>query len=71
MKVAASAFKAYDIRGIVGQALDEDFAEHLGKAFGSEARLCGQKAVVAGLRRAATRHQGVKPCLPLGILALA
>lgn len=41
MKVAASAFKAYDIRGIVGQALDEQFAEHLGRAFGTEALKAG------------------------------
>ncbi|HEV8690744.1 MAG TPA: phosphomannomutase/phosphoglucomutase, partial [Ideonella sp.] len=48
MKVAASAFKAYDIRGIVGQALDEQFAEHLGRAFGTEAKAAGEKAVVVG-----------------------
>ncbi|WP_348754355.1 phosphomannomutase/phosphoglucomutase [uncultured Aquincola sp.] len=48
MKVTASAFKAYDIRGIVGQALDEDFAEHLGKAFGTEAVAAGEKAVAVG-----------------------
>ncbi|OYU93562.1 MAG: phosphomannomutase/phosphoglucomutase, partial [Burkholderiales bacterium PBB5] len=48
MQVQASAFKAYDIRGVVGQAIDETFAEHLGKAFGSEARAAGEKAVVVG-----------------------
>jgi len=32
MQVRASAFKAYDIRGIVDEALDERFAEHLGRA---------------------------------------
>jgi phosphomannomutase len=48
MKVAASAFKAYDIRGIVGQALDEQFAEHLGRAFGTEALKAGEKAVAVG-----------------------
>ena len=48
MKVAASAFKAYDIRGIVGQALDEQFAEHLGRAFGTEAKAAGEKAVAVG-----------------------
>jgi phosphomannomutase len=40
MNLTASAFKAYDIRGIVGQAIDADFAEHLGRAFGSEAGGC-------------------------------
>jgi phosphomannomutase len=48
MQVQASAFKAYDIRGIVGQALDEAFAEHLGRAFGSEARALGERAVAVG-----------------------
>ncbi|MBL8286987.1 MAG: phosphomannomutase/phosphoglucomutase [Rubrivivax sp.] len=48
MQVQASAFKAYDIRGIVGQALDERFAEHLGRAFGSEARAAGERAVAVG-----------------------
>jgi phosphomannomutase len=48
VQVSASAFKAYDIRGIVGAALDEAFAEHLGRAFGSEAVALGEKAVVVG-----------------------
>jgi phosphomannomutase len=48
MQVHASAFKAYDIRGIVGQTIDETFAEHLGRAFGTEARAAGEKAVVVG-----------------------
>src|SRR3954469_16232118 len=48
MQVQASAFKAYDIRGIVDQALDERFAEHLGRAFGSEALRLGDKAVAVG-----------------------
>jgi phosphomannomutase len=48
VKVAGSNFKAYDIRGVVGQTLDEAFAEHLGRAFGSEARAAGEKAVAVG-----------------------
>lgn len=48
MQVQASAFKAYDIRGIVGQGIDETFAEHLGRAFGSEAVAAGERAVVVG-----------------------
>jgi phosphomannomutase len=48
MKVAASIFKAYDIRGVVGQTIDEGFAEHLGRAFGSEAVAAGEKAVAVG-----------------------
>ncbi|MBL8349638.1 MAG: phosphomannomutase/phosphoglucomutase [Burkholderiaceae bacterium] len=48
MKVQASAFKAYDIRGVVGRDIDETFAEHLGRAFGSEALAAGEKAVAVG-----------------------
>jgi phosphomannomutase len=48
MQVHASIFKAYDIRGVVGQTLNEDLAEHLGRAFGTEARKLGEKAVAVG-----------------------
>ena len=48
MRVTASVFKAYDIRGIVGTTIDENFAEHLGRAFGTEARKLGERAVVVG-----------------------
>jgi phosphomannomutase len=48
MKVTASVFKAYDIRGVVGQTIDERFARHLGRAFGSQALAEGEKAVAVG-----------------------
>jgi phosphomannomutase len=48
MHVSPSIFKAYDIRGIVGQTIDDTFAEHLGRAFGSEAIAQGEKAVAIG-----------------------
>ncbi|KQW00430.1 phosphomannomutase/phosphoglucomutase [Rhizobacter sp. Root1221] len=48
MQVTASNFKAYDIRGIVGKTIDEAFAEHLGRAFGSAAITAGEKAVAVG-----------------------
>ncbi len=48
MQVAASIFKAYDIRGVVGQTLNESVAEHLGRAFGTEALKRGEKAVAVG-----------------------
>ena len=48
MHVHPSIFKAYDIRGIVGQTIDATFAEHLGRAFGSEAVAAGEKAVAVG-----------------------
>jgi phosphomannomutase len=48
MQVHASIFKAYDIRGVVGSTLDEALAEHLGRAFGTEALAAGEKAVAVG-----------------------
>jgi phosphomannomutase len=48
MNVTASNFKAYDIRGVVGQTISEAFAEHLGRAFGSEAVKAGELAVAVG-----------------------
>jgi phosphomannomutase len=48
MQVQPSVFKAYDIRGIVGRTIDETFAEHLGRAFGTEALQAGEKAVAVG-----------------------
>jgi phosphomannomutase len=48
MQVDPSVFKAYDIRGIVGRNIDEAFAEHLGRAFGSEAVAAGERAVAVG-----------------------
>ena len=48
MQVTASNFKAYDIRGVVGKTIDPAFAEHLGRAFGTEARHAGERAVAVG-----------------------
>jgi phosphomannomutase len=48
MQVNPTVFKAYDIRGVVGQSIDEVFAEHLGRAFGSEAVAAGERAVAVG-----------------------
>ncbi|WP_119154780.1 phosphomannomutase/phosphoglucomutase [Caldimonas tepidiphila] len=48
MQLAASIFKAYDIRGIVGKTLDEEVAEHLGRAFGTEAKQLGETTVAVG-----------------------
>jgi phosphomannomutase len=48
MQVHAPVFKAYDIRGVVGRTIDARFAEHLGRAFASEAIAAGEKAVVVG-----------------------
>ncbi len=48
MRPDPTIFKAYDIRGVVGTTLDETLAEHLGRAFGSEARARGERAVAVG-----------------------
>lgn len=48
MQVLASAFKAYDIRGVVGAGIDAAFAEHLGRAFGTAAIQAGERAVAVG-----------------------
>jgi phosphomannomutase len=48
MQVNPTVFKAYDIRGVVGQTIDEAFAEHLGRAFGSEAVAAGERGVAVG-----------------------
>ncbi|HWI12359.1 MAG TPA: phosphomannomutase/phosphoglucomutase [Burkholderiaceae bacterium] len=48
MQLSASAFKAYDIRGVVGRDIDAAFAEQLGRAFGSAAIAAGERAVAVG-----------------------
>lgn len=48
VKINPSIFREYDIRGVVGQDLDEEFANILGKAYGTYLRGVGTKdAVVA------------------------
>jgi len=48
MTVPASIFRAYDIRGVVGDTLTEDGVEQIGQAIGSEAQARGDKAVIVG-----------------------
>ena len=43
-----SIFKAYDIRGIVGDTLTADVVRAIGRAVASEAKVLGQKAFVIG-----------------------
>lgn len=45
---SSSIFKAYDIRGIVGDTLTDETVEAIGRAVASEARSLGQKAFVIG-----------------------
>ena len=48
MQIAPEIFKAYDIRGIVGQSLTPQSVELIGRAIGSEALQQGNQAVVVG-----------------------
>ena len=48
MQVAASIFKAYDIRGIVPATVTEEIAEGIGKAFGTIALAQGEGTVAVG-----------------------
>ncbi|MFZ4285745.1 phosphomannomutase/phosphoglucomutase [Variovorax sp. HJSM1_2] len=48
MQIAASIFKAYDIRGIVPSTVTEAVAEGIGKAFGTIALAEGEKTVAVG-----------------------
>ena len=48
MQVAASIFKAYDIRGIVPATVTEAVAEGIGKAFGTIALAQGETVVAVG-----------------------
>lgn len=47
-KVPASIFRAYDIRGVVGETLTPAIAYQIGRAFGTEAWECGEQSVVVG-----------------------
>ncbi len=46
--ISSSIFKAYDIRGIVGETLTADVVYQLGRALGSEAYFRGEQVVVVG-----------------------
>lgn len=48
INLSKSIFKAYDIRGIVGQTLDAQVARQIGQAFGTAALAKGEKTVVIG-----------------------
>ncbi len=48
MQASASIFKAYDIRGIVPATINAEFAEALGKAFGTVAIKAGEPTVAVG-----------------------
>jgi phosphomannomutase/phosphomannomutase/phosphoglucomutase len=47
-QVVESIFRAYDIRGVVDEALTDETVELIGRALGSEVILSGQKKIVIG-----------------------
>ena len=68
MQVAASIFKAYDIRGVVPSTLNEAVAEALGLAFGTEAQRLGEKTVAVG-RDGRLSGPGLAAALIRGLVA--
>jgi phosphomannomutase / phosphoglucomutase len=59
-------FKAYDIRGVVGQSLTHEIVEQIGRAIGTEALIAGDSAVVVG-RDGRTSGPGIASALMDGI----
>lgn len=47
-EVSSSIFRAYDIRGVVGDTLTADIVYDIGRAFGSEAKERGAQTIVVG-----------------------
>lgn len=47
-QLPAEIFRAYDIRGVVGKTLNEDYAYWIGRAIGSESRAKGEATVIVG-----------------------
>lgn len=68
MQVAASIFKAYDIRGVTPTALNEGVAEALGLAFGTRALELGEKTVAVG-RDGRLSGPGLSAALIRGLVA--
>ncbi|WP_089954512.1 phosphomannomutase/phosphoglucomutase [Limnohabitans sp. 2KL-3] len=68
MQVTPSIFKAYDIRGVVPSTLNEQVAEGLGKAFGTQALAEGQTQVAVG-RDGRLSGPGLSAALIRGLVA--
>ncbi len=68
MQLAASIFKAYDIRGIVPSTIDEVVAEGLGRAFGTVAKAEGETTIAVG-RDGRLSGPGLSAALIRGLIA--
>jgi len=49
VEVPESIFRAYDVRGVVGESLDADIVREIGRAIGSEAHERGQQTIVVAV----------------------
>ena len=65
---AADIFRAYDIRGIVGQGLDEKGVEWIGRAIAAEALSVGESTILLG-RDARLSSPSLAAALRKGLLA--
>ena len=68
MKVNEAIFRDYDIRGIVGEDLDSEFAEVFGRAFGTYLLKKGTKEVLVGFDARESSPEYYESCVK-GLLA--
>ncbi|WP_255875088.1 phosphomannomutase/phosphoglucomutase [Microbulbifer elongatus] len=66
-EIPAHVFRAYDIRGIAGEEINEPFAYQLGRALGTIALQAGQKLLLVG-RDGRNSSELLRDCLIEGIL---
>ncbi|MEJ2619318.1 MAG: phosphomannomutase/phosphoglucomutase, partial [Candidatus Thiodiazotropha sp.] len=64
--ISATIFRAYDIRGVVGETLSEDVVARLGQGFGSEVFELGHNVVVVG-RDARNSSESLQSALIQGL----
>jgi phosphomannomutase/phosphoglucomutase len=68
VQLSRAIFRAYDIRGIVGQGLDPDSVRRIGQAIGSEALDAGETTLITGADARLSSPQ-LAQALQAGILA--
>ncbi|QKX16774.1 phosphomannomutase/phosphoglucomutase [Microbulbifer sp. YPW1] len=66
-EIPAHVFRAYDIRGIAGEEINEPFAYQLGRALGTIALQAGEKLLLVG-RDGRNSSELLRDCLIEGIL---
>ncbi len=68
VKINPQIFREYDIRGVVGEDLDEEFANTLGKAYGTYLQNAGTKDVLVA-RDTRTSSEPYQNALTKGLIA--